>query len=405
MGLAKYLNVQPVIGNLRLDIYMTKKQTSVTIREVAAQAGVSIATVSRYLNRKTLVSPEVSMRIALVTDKLNYQPYAAAQQLASSRNKIEGFLPILKQVSQVLLTMQRYSWEQGVAAQAFLELGQTGIAIMLAREAAQRQAPDGRLALMRDNEGVTDPAANGEALIVAARLTKEPALQIALQAMLNFLIQTAPRAADGTLFHMTDAREVWVDSLYMAPPFLAAAGQEHEAMGQIRGIKNRLWNSEKKLYAHIWDEDLQSLKRAAHWGVGNGWAAAGITRVILALPEAWAAEKQELATHLKDILDGCLVYQRQDGLFHDVLDQPDTFIETNLAQMLAYSIYRGLVGGWLAPNYKEPADKMRQAAYQKVDNSGYVQGVCAAPTFDRAGTAPEGQAFFLLMEAAWKEIP
>jgi hypothetical protein len=43
---------------------------------------------------------------------------------------------------------------------------------------------------------------------------------------------------------------------------------------------------------------------------------------------------------------------------------------------------------------------MRQAAHEKVNAYGLVQGVCAAPHFDRPGTAPEGQAFFLLMEAA-----
>jgi len=311
---------------------------------------------------------------------------------------------MLKQVSQALLTMQRYSWEQGVAAQAFLELGETNTAIMLAREAVQRQGADGRLASMHDNEGVTDPAANGEAVLVAARLTGEPALQAALDAMLNYLLKIAPRASDGTLFHVIDAKEMWVDSMYMAPPFLAVAGQLDEAIRQIRGLKSRLWNSEKKLYAHIWNEDQGTLKRAAHWGVGNGWAAAGITRVIRALPESWAKEKQMLVLHVRDILDGCLARQRQDGLFHDVVDQPDTFVETNLAQMLAYSIYRGITGGWLPQAYKEHADKMRTAVHQKVDGSGYVQGVCGAPTFDRAGTAPEGQAFFLLMEAAWQEI-
>jgi len=309
----------------------------------------------------------------------------------------------LRQVSQALLTMQRYSWEQGVAAQAFIELGETDIAIMLARDAAQRQRSDGRLASMREDEGVTDPAANGEALLVAARITREPALQIAVEGMLDYLLKVAPRASDGTLFHITDAKEVWVDSMYMAPPFLVVAGQLDEAIRQIHGIKNRLWNSEKKLYSHIWDEDRKALKRAAYWGVGNGWAAAGITRVIRSLPESWAREKQELALHLKDILDGCLAHQHRDGLFHDVIDQLDTFTETNLAQMLAYSIYRGVRGGWLPSVYKENADKMRSAVHQKVDASGYVQGVCAAPAFDRAGTAPEGQAFFLLMEAAWKE--
>ncbi|HLA07920.1 MAG TPA: glycoside hydrolase family 88 protein [Anaerolineales bacterium] len=311
---------------------------------------------------------------------------------------------MLKQASQALLTMQRYSWEQGVAAQAFLELGETDTAVMLAREAAQRQNADGRLAFMHDQEGVTDPAANGEALLVAARLTGEATLQTAADAMLNYLLQVAPRASDGTLFHVTDAKEVWVDSMYMAPPFLAAGGQIDEAIRQIQGIKRRLWNPEKKLYAHIWDEDRGAFKRVAHWGVGNGWAAAGITRVLRALPESRSKEKQTLIVHVRDIVDGCLAHQRPDGLFHDVVDQPDTFVETNLAQMLAYSIYRGLAGEWLPRAYKEHADKMRAVVHQKVDDSGYVQGVCGAPTFDRAGTAPEGQAFFLLMEAAWQAV-
>ncbi len=310
---------------------------------------------------------------------------------------------MLKQVSQVLLSMQRYSWEQGVAAQAFLELGETNTVILLARDAVQRQGADGRLALMRDNEGVTDPAANGEALLVVARLTKDPILQAGLDAMLAYLLKTAPRAADGTLFHVTDAREIWVDSLYMLAPFLAVAGHADEAIRQIQGMKARLWNSEAKLYAHIWDEDRQALKRASHWGVGNGWAAAGLTRVIRTLAESRVSDRQLLQSHLREIIDGCLAHQREDGLFHDVVDQPETFVETNLAQMLAYSIYRGLAGGWLPPTYKEKADKMRAAVHQKVDAAGYVQGVCGAPTFDRPGTAPEGQAFFMLMEAAWKD--
>ncbi len=308
----------------------------------------------------------------------------------------------IKQVSQTLLTMQRYSWEQGLTAQAFLELGDTKTAIMLARDAVQHQSADGRLACLRDNEGVTDPAANGDVLFVAAHITNDPALQTGLEAMLKYLKQTAPRALDGTLFHVTDAREVWVDSMYMAPPFLVVAGQLEDAIQQINGIKKRLWNADAGLYAHIWNEDQNSLKRSAHWGVGNGWAAAGITRVIRTLAESH--DRRLLESHVKEIIDGCLVYQRQDGLFHDVVDQPDTFIETNLSQMLAYSMYRGVAGGWLPLAYKKIANKMRKVVHQKVDASGYVQGVCAAPTFDRPGTAPEGQAFFLLMEAAWKEI-
>lgn len=38
--------------------------------------------------------------------------------------------------------------------------------------------------------------------------------------------------------------------------------------------------------------------------------------------------------------------------------------------------------------------------FLKVDEFGLVQDVCGAPNFESAGTAVEGQAFFLLMEAA-----
>lgn len=83
-----------------------------------------------------------------------------------------------------------------------------------------------------------------------------------------------------------------------------------------------------------------------------------------------------------------------------MLDDPSTFVETNLAQMLAYSIYRGTREGWLEPQFRAAAERLRAAALTKVDAEGYVRGVCGSPTFDRPGTATEGQAFCLLMEAA-----
>lgn len=218
--------------------------------------------------------------------------------------------------------------------------------------------------------------------------------------MLDYLLHTAPRTQDGTLHHIKSKPEVWVDSIYMAPPFMAVAGHPHEAINQIEGFRRLLWNSEHQLFSHIWDDAKKKFVRQAFWGVGNGWAAAGMTRVLAALPADMAEQKNQLAVYIKEVINGCLAYQREDGLFHDVVNDPNTFIETNLAQMLAYSIYRGVTGGWLESSYRTLADKMRQAALAKVDAFGLVQGVCGSPTFDRSGTATEGQAFFLLMEAA-----
>jgi rhamnogalacturonyl hydrolase YesR len=192
--------------------------------------------------------------------------------------------------------------------------------------------------------------------------------------------------------------------MYMAPPFLAVAGEPHEAVRQITGMRRLLWLPEKQLYAHQWDDGAQTFVRADCWGVGNGWAAAGITRVIQALPEEMEEKKRPLIGSLREVVDGCLAHQRADGLFHDVVDDRSTFVETNLAQMLAYTIYRGVQGGWLDAAYLTRADRSRSAAHAKVDRYGWVQGVCGAPRFDRPGTAPEGQAFFVLMEAAYRDL-
>lgn len=318
--------------------------------------------------------------------------------------RIRKMSPRVEAVKLAMLAMQRDAWEQGTAAQALLEMGENDLAILMAKEAVVRQLEDGRLAVISSNEGVTDPAANGEALLYATRATGDPKLRRAAGNMLEYLLRRAPRTQDGTLYHIANKKQVWIDSMYMAPPFLAVAGQPEESVRQVEEIRKLLWNSKNKLFSQIWDDDLRDFDRKDFWGVGNGWAAAGMTRIVKALPETMRDEKKKLAGYIHEVIEGCLLRQRDDGLFHDVLDNPSTFVETNLAQMLAYSIYRGIAGGWLDAAYKKQADRMREAARGKVDAYGLVQGVCGSPNFDSPGTATEGQAFFLLMETAAADL-
>src|SRR6266511_1338537 len=71
---------------------MTRRSSSVTIRDVARQAGVSVATVSRYINRNTPVSTEVAERLSRVMSNLRYVPHAAARNLASRKSRVIGLL-------------------------------------------------------------------------------------------------------------------------------------------------------------------------------------------------------------------------------------------------------------------------------------------------------------------------
>jgi DNA-binding LacI/PurR family transcriptional regulator len=71
---------------------MSRKSSSVTIRDVAQKAGVSPATVSRYLNDSVPVSTEVAERIQKVMSELKYVPHAAARQLATQKARAIGVL-------------------------------------------------------------------------------------------------------------------------------------------------------------------------------------------------------------------------------------------------------------------------------------------------------------------------
>lgn len=71
---------------------MTKQSPSITIREVAREAGVSVATVSRYINQKAPVSEKLAKQIQQVMNRLDYVPHATARHLALRKKNAVGLL-------------------------------------------------------------------------------------------------------------------------------------------------------------------------------------------------------------------------------------------------------------------------------------------------------------------------
>ena len=67
----------------------------------------------------------------------------------------------MNKVVLAMLSMQRATWEQGVAMQALLELGEKELVILMARDAVLRQSDDGRLAMLGEEHALTDAASPG----------------------------------------------------------------------------------------------------------------------------------------------------------------------------------------------------------------------------------------------------
>jgi LacI family transcriptional regulator len=67
-------------------------RAGVTIHDVAARAGVSVATVSRVLNGKSLVREETSRAVLVATSALRYVPNVAARSLSIRRSHAVGIV-------------------------------------------------------------------------------------------------------------------------------------------------------------------------------------------------------------------------------------------------------------------------------------------------------------------------
>ena len=306
----------------------------------------------------------------------------------------------VKAVKSALLSMQRHSWEQGVAAHAFLDLGEKDMVIALAMSAVMRQKEDGRAAVMGSDQAVTDTCAPGEAIAEAWRLTGDPIFEDALNRLLDWALCRAPRTSCGVVCHLIGTKQVWADSCYMLPTFLAAAGHTREAVEQMEGYYRLLCDPQTGLFHHIRDAEAGRFVRSDFWGGGNGWAAASMARLLHRIPMQEEALRLRLLAMELPLLKALRSMVREDGLSHDILNRTDSFVEVNFSQMYAYALFTGMADGWLSPEYLPLAEKMRAAANEKVDAYGFVRQVCGAPDFCRPGISPEGQAFYLLMENA-----
>ncbi|HJX71786.1 MAG TPA: glycoside hydrolase family 88 protein [Bacteroidales bacterium] len=320
-----------------------------------------------------------------------------------SQSSLSGESEVMNKVKHAMYAMQRAPWEQGTAMHGLIETGEKTEVILMAKEAVLRQNDDGRLAMLGGSDTSTDPAVNGRGVLFAWQETGDPIFKKAAEKQYHYLKKIAPKNPNGILYHFIQGQQIWSDSMFMAPPFLMLMGDHQEALKQIEGYRNLLWNEEKRLFSHMWDDVRKEFRRSDFWGGGNGWCAAAFAQIIENLPENRESEKTKIAGYLKDLLDGCIRHMGPDGLFHDVVDNPDSFIETNLSQMLAYAIYKTVRNGYLDEMYLAKAAMMRDAAWSRVDQYGLVQDACSSPRFDRPGTSTEAQAFFLMMEGAYRK--
>jgi unsaturated rhamnogalacturonyl hydrolase len=191
------------------------------------------------------------------------------------------------------------------------------------------------------------------------------------------------RFADGTLARQRPLpNTLWLDDLYMSVPALAQMGALtgepkyfDDAVRQIMQFSARMFVQETGLYRHGWVQDMEP-HPAFYWGRANGWAAVSMAELLSVLPEDHPGRAAVLA-QFRAHAAGLAAAQSGAGLWHQLLDRPDSYLETSASAMFVYALARGINRGWLDPLAYGPMVSLGwNAVAQKVNGQGQVEGTC-----------------------------
>ena len=209
----------------------------------------------------------------------------------------------------------------------------------------------------------------------------DPDYQIAFRAA-EYIMKNIPRLNDGTIGRVNpEVLTVWADDMFMGAGILMGmtkvTGNEqyqNEAIKQILLIDKHLVDPVTGVYWHGWFGNLKT-HSSSKWGRANGWTMMAKTDVLLALDkshEKYAPLLKAFQLHAR----GLLKLQSGDGRWHQVLDNPRTYLETSASAMFVRAFAEGMRNGWLPwDEFSEATFKGWEAAAAQVSKSGLVGGI------------------------------
>jgi len=191
------------------------------------------------------------------------------------------------------------------------------------------------------------------------------------------------RLKDGTLARNRPLPDsLWLDDLYMSVPCLAQLGKltgerryYDDAAKQILQFSQRMFVKERCLYMHSWVQGMDP-HPAFHWARANGWALMAMAELLEVMP-ADHPERAKILAQYRAHAAGIAAVQGHAGLWHQLLDRPESYEETSASAMFVFALAHGINRGWLNPFSYGPAVSLGwNAVSTKVNAKGQVEGTC-----------------------------
>lgn len=260
----------------------------------------------------------------------------------------------------------------------------------------------------RSNE---DHVGAGTELIEVYSRTGDPSFLEAARA-LAALNANFPKGPHGARYHRADTPgwrwQIWVDCMHVDGPFLAslaqATGEEayyDQAADELLGYARTL-QADGGFFYHGFERDCG--RNGQLWARGNGWALVGLVDTLSLLPRthrAWPELQQRTNLLAEALMDS----QDAGGLWHTVLTDPQTYLESTLAAMAAAALHNAFHRDILAVDrFGAMERRARAALHMQVSADGVLERVSdATPVGEHAvyatrpfGVFPWGQGPLLL---------
>ncbi|MGN6342201.1 MAG: glycoside hydrolase family 88/105 protein [Ginsengibacter sp.] len=174
---------------------------------------------------------------------------------------------------------------------------------------------------------------------------------------------------------LTWQTRLWIDDMYM---ITAVQSQAFRATGDKKYIDR----AAKEMVFY-----LDSLQRPNglfyhapdvpfFWGRGDGWMAAGMSELLRSLPKD-NPDRPRIMEGYKKMMASLLKYQAEDGMWRQLIDDPQSWKETSCTGMFTFAFITGVKEGWLnAKTYGPAARKAWLSLIKYINADNDVTDVC-----------------------------
>jgi unsaturated rhamnogalacturonyl hydrolase len=227
-----------------------------------------------------------------------------------------------------------------------------------------------------------DTGAPGLPFIELLVRTHDPRIEPTVLDVARYVMNGQMRLSDGTLCRYERIPgTVWADDLFMSTPYMMRMGiltgeQRYfdDAARQVVNFNKYLLDKQTGLYRHGW-YDLEKRQAPVAWGRANGWVIWATSEVLRFLPSSHPL-RPKIVDIYRSHIKALVAVQATTGLWHQVLDRPESYEETSCTAMFIIGLARGLRQGILDESYAQPLKKAWQGLQTRISADGIVKDIC-----------------------------